>query len=361
MINRPVTSLLGSDVPMAQQQLGYTPTQMMAGSAVPMAQRQLGYTPSPMMNVPVPQIQTPPAMTSLFDQQQPPAPKQNPITGLLSGPGSSARYAELAKALTQNSATPMSFGQRLTGGLLAGSEAAKAQEEAAFKRGLLESKMELETEKVKLEKQKLTSGDSDKFKNEKDLRKEFDQQSKSYLEAFDGFNKVKMSATKKDPSGADDIALIFGFMKTIDPNSTVREGEFATAQNTGSVDQKIMSQYNSVVRGERLTPQQRVAFAKAAETQFQAIMGRQKDLESRYKRLSEQYSLNPENVIEIYTDKFEPLPDFGVPSAGLNFDPVGTPGNPQYVKSADYAQKLPVGTHVIFEDEDGNLVRAIVE
>lgn len=126
MINRPITSLLGSAVPMAQQQLGYT--------------RQ-----PPMMNIPAPQIQSPAGLSSLLA----PAPQQKPsmLSGLLSGPGSSARYAALAKALTQNSATPMSFGQRLTGGLLAGSEAAQKviQNQAA----LLEAENEREIRRAK--------------------------------------------------------------------------------------------------------------------------------------------------------------------------------------------------------------------
>ena len=155
MINRPMTSLLSSAVPMAQEQFGYTPTQMMAGSAVPSVQQQLGYTRQPpMMNVPVPQIQTPAGLSSLLA----PAPQQKTsmLSGLLSGPGSSARYGALAKALTQNSATPMSLGQRITGGLLAGSDAAKAQEEAAFKRGLLEREMALKAEEVRLKELELT-------------------------------------------------------------------------------------------------------------------------------------------------------------------------------------------------------------
>jgi hypothetical protein len=161
MINRPMTSLLSSAVPMAQEQFGYTPTQMMAGSAVPSVQQQLGYTRQPpMVNVPVPQIQTPAGLSSLLA----PAPQQKPsmLSGLLSGPGSSARYGALAKALTQNSATPMSLGQRITGGLLAGSDAAKAQEEAAFKRGLLEREMALEAEKVRLKELEITGKASGK-------------------------------------------------------------------------------------------------------------------------------------------------------------------------------------------------------
>ena len=44
------------------------------------------------------------------------------------------------------------------------------------------------------------------------------------------------------------MALIFGFMKTQDPTSTVREGEFATAENArGMVGPHVRRMYN---RGE---------------------------------------------------------------------------------------------------------------
>jgi len=141
MVYRPMTSLLGSSVPMAQQQFGYTPTQ-------------------PMMNVPTPQIQAPQGLSSLLA----PAPQQKPsmLSGLLSGPGSSARYAALGRAFGQGSERPLSFGQRLAGGLLAGSEAAKAQQQAAFKRGLLEREMGLEAEKVRLKELEITGKKSGK-------------------------------------------------------------------------------------------------------------------------------------------------------------------------------------------------------
>ena len=37
------------------------------------------------------------------------------------------------------------------------------------------------------------------------------------------------------PDAAGDMALIFSYMKMLDPNSTVREGEYATAQDAGSI------------------------------------------------------------------------------------------------------------------------------
>jgi len=61
-----------------------------------------------------------------------------------------------------------------------------------------------------------------------------------------------INAVAKDPSPAGDLALIFAYMKLLDPGSTVREGEFANAENAGSVPQAIINKYNRVISGERL-------------------------------------------------------------------------------------------------------------
>jgi hypothetical protein len=107
-------------------------------------------------------------------------------------------------------------------------------------------------------------------KAEEGLRKEFlgNQVVKSFAEATVAFDKVQRAA--QDPSAAGDLALIFGYMKTLDPGSTVREGEFANAQNAGGVDQRAMALYNRVLRGERLTSEQRADFVKSAGTQYAA-------------------------------------------------------------------------------------------
>ncbi len=67
-----------------------------------------------------------------------------------------------------------------------------------------------------------------------------------------------------DSSPAGDMSLIYGFMKIQDPGSTVREGEFATAQNAGSIPERIRASYNKALNGERLTPNQRNDFKKSA-------------------------------------------------------------------------------------------------
>lgn len=71
-------------------------------------------------------------------------------------------------------------------------------------------------------------------------------------------------------TAAGDLSLIFNFMKVLDPGSTVREGEFATAQNATGIDDRVRNIYNRAITGERLTTDQRSQFKGQADDLFQA-------------------------------------------------------------------------------------------
>ena len=90
--------------------------------------------------------------------------------------------------------------------------------------------------------------------------KDFSQQAAAY---------GRVVASANDPSAAGDLALIFNYMKVLDPGSTVREGEFATAENSGGVDDRVRSIYNKLLNGERLTPAQRNDFGDRATRLYQ--------------------------------------------------------------------------------------------
>ncbi len=131
--------------------------------------------------------------------------------------------------------------------------------------------------------------------NERSLRTEYQRATDDYRAARNGYQKVQAAAA--DDSGASDVALIFGFMKTLDPQSTVREGEFATAQNTGSVPERVQAAYNRAITGDRLTPEQRREFVQTAATQFATYEQGYQDRTAEYISMAEQYGLNPENVV----------------------------------------------------------------
>jgi hypothetical protein len=46
---------------------------------------------------------------------------------------------------------------------------------------------------------------------------------------------------QRDPNGVNAVATVFAFMKALDPGSTVREGEQASAQNSGGVPTAIVN------------------------------------------------------------------------------------------------------------------------
>ena len=176
--------------------------------------------------------------------------------------------------------------------------------------------------------------------NERNLRQEYDKATQDYREAQAGFRKVQAAAN--DDSGASDIALIFGFMKTLDPGSTVREGEFATAQNTGSVPQQVVAAYNKAISGERLLPEQRQMFARTAADQFQTYEQSYQNRVGQFIGMAENYGLNPTNVVGPQTAPQRQSPRAAAP-AGNNGNVLRQRFTPEQAR-AERARRLAQGS-----------------
>lgn len=109
------------------------------------------------------------------------------------------------------------------------------------------------------------------------------------------FDKVRTAAS--DPSPAGDMSLIFGYMKMLDPESTVREGEYASAEKARAVPASVLNIYNKILTGQKLTPEQRIDFVNQAQKQFDAQMLQQQRLNDTYLNLATQTGANPEHVV----------------------------------------------------------------
>ncbi len=133
------------------------------------------------------------------------------------------------------------------------------------------------------------------FGNEKDLRNEFQAQVKPYVELGQAYQKIETAA--KNPSPAGDIAMVYGFMKVLDPSSVVREGEFATAQNAGSVPDSVRNMYNKALSGERLNEKIRSDFLQQARNLVESQRVMSNDLMSRYTEVAKNYKLDPNQVV----------------------------------------------------------------
>lgn len=94
--------------------------------------------------------------------------------------------------------------------------------------------------------------------------------------------KVGDEVFTADGQGAADLALIFNYMKMLDPGSVVREGEFALARKAGSVPQQVKAYLNSVVNGGQLDPVTRKRLVAQARNQYNSAA---ESIDTTYKRL----------------------------------------------------------------------------
>lgn len=77
------------------------------------------------------------------------------------------------------------------------------------------------------------------------LAKDFKaKQQQTYGQALEGYDRL--IAALNSPGGLGDVAAIFGFMKMLDPNSVVRESEYATAANAGGIYNRMMNMLKEV-------------------------------------------------------------------------------------------------------------------
>ena len=98
------------------------------------------------------------------------------------------------------------------------------------------------------------------------LRKSISDITKTFRTTEEATKRIRSVGNKGTASS--DMALVFSFMKILDPGSTVREGEFATARDAAGVPQRIINLYNNARDGTILSDTQRTDFLNQAESLF---------------------------------------------------------------------------------------------
>lgn len=178
------------------------------------------------------------------------------------------------------------------------------------------------------------------FEAEEDLRKEYTALGpvKSFQVQADAFGKV--AAAAKDPTAAGDLALIFSFMKILDPNSVVREQEFANAQNAAGVPDQVRNAWNRALNGERLNPDQRADFLRTAYATYQQSEAQVKAIAGQYGGIADERGLARNRAIPNFGYAGE-VPDFGAaPAAAAS-------AGPAQITTVDEYNALPSGAEYI--------------
>jgi hypothetical protein len=156
--------------------------------------------------------------------------------------------------------------------------------------------------------------------------------------------QIVQLATRTDNEatpGPGDVAMIFSFMKALDPGSVVREGEQATAANAGGIPETVRNYYNSIVKGDKLSTQLQREFANTALSIYNARRGSYDDLAETYRGLVQDAGGDPDRQgIKLSEELSLPGPDISdVPAGGEVpfFEPTQLPAqdNEDFLTSQD--------------------------
>jgi hypothetical protein len=133
----------------------------------------------------------------------------------------------------------------------------------------------------------------EKVKAEGALRDDYLKQAAPFIVQRDA--KMRLDSIEK--TGAGDVGLVFTFMKLLDPGSTVREGEFATASNAAGVPSAIMGKYNKVVGGGVLDDKARKEIKEQANKFYQTAALQHDKLSTQFASTAKRNKLDPDSVI----------------------------------------------------------------
>lgn len=104
-----------------------------------------------------------------------------------------------------------------------------------------------------------------------------------------------------DPTIAQDptkqVSLVFAFGKMLDPESVVRESEYALIANARGVFQGLLQKPDQIMTGARLTPDQLASMQQVARQLYSGADQRRRDLSDYYRGLAQRNQVPVEDVL----------------------------------------------------------------
>lgn len=134
------------------------------------------------------------------------------------------------------------------------------------------------------------------FQQETRLRSDFNKETEPFRTLDDMVSRVKAGAD--DTSGQNDVALLYSFMKLLDPGSVVRESEYATAARVGSLLTKAQQWLGEAATGQKLTPENRKEIVRVTEELYNSVQPRRKKIREKYVGAAKRYGLDPSMVMD---------------------------------------------------------------
>lgn len=98
--------------------------------------------------------------------------------------------------------------------------------------------------------------------------------------------------------GPGDLAVVYEFMKALDPNSVVRETEYATAAKSGNIFAGVFARFNGYLKEEGgfLPENVKKAFQSIVNSKLSVAEQMYNNVYQEYRDIAKRQGLNPDNV-----------------------------------------------------------------
>lgn len=137
------------------------------------------------------------------------------------------------------------------------------------------------------------------FAIEHKLVEQRNQTLKQFRDQAEQYAKIAGLRDKPDPNNSDDLALIYAYVKLLDPGSVVREGEIKLAQAATPLTGKLVQKYNILHKSKNgiLDPNTRKDYLSAAELLFKGASEAARPEVERVSGSAEAHGILPERVL----------------------------------------------------------------
>lgn len=176
-----------------------------------------------------------------------------------------------------------SYGEATADGALAETGRANRADES-----LGRDRLGLDRSKFQFER---TQPQTPEFGDENSLRSQYLGQAKTFQDLARAASSVRSLSPNMNP--AEQMALIFQTMKMLDPSSTVREGEYANAQNTTGVFGQVWNVYNKAKDGKFLDEKQITDFRGMIDSLYASAEGSYAKTYDFYRGMAPRYNMDP--------------------------------------------------------------------
>lgn len=153
------------------------------------------------------------------------------------------------------------------------------------------------------EKKTAQEAQTREFSQTNTLRDEYSRKSTDTDKLVNAYSRIEPIFKNKNPTGATDLALIYGFNKILDPGSTIRESEFNNAQNTAGITDRALAFRDQILSGQKLTPEQRNSIEAEVKGIMSGQLQAQREVDAEAAGKAHLYGLDKRKILDERYDK----------------------------------------------------------